>query len=512
MAGLFNAMLDDIDGRQRLEGDLAEVDGQDAAGKPMKVRKLATKWDKLRLEFVAFYAPKPGKDDDAPLHKQLREEAEKVYQRHVQGLNEFVKENGGKIKAHFEALKRYEEGRKTDPHTTFQAQRRWDEMQDLRKEAKGWIAELESRESALKRDLSDLLRKERKSEVEAVLRDDKADALALLAYRKKAAEPEAKKPAKKPADTDTKKPADTETKKPDAGAAPPKPATSDKTPESAKAKASPEEKPADPPKDRSSEPAKLKPTSIETLESGSEEADDAEASKKAAEKSAAEKTPAKAGGKKSDQDKVESKAAADKTAANKVDGAGAKPPAAAKAKSDDELKKIAEKYKNKTDAELQKLADATVEVVDFSPLAGPPEEGFNPLPAPKNDPFPPSWNPFQWQRTEQLAFLLTWSLFAIGLCLMLGLFTRPAALAGAGFMLFVVMSQPSYPGVWPPDPAQLGHALLVNKDFVEMIALLVIASTSLGRWTGLDFFLHNFVVKPFCCRCCKKSKTEGQKA
>ena len=102
-----------------------------------------------------------------------------------------------------------------------------------------------------------------------------------------------------------------------------------------------------------------------------------------------------------------------------------------------------------------------------------------------------------WKRIEQLAFLLTWSLFGIGLCLMLGLFTRPAALAGAGFMLFVVMSQPSYPGVYPLDPPQLGHALLVNKDFVEMIALLVIASTSLGRWTGLDFFIHNFLIKPF---------------
>ena len=59
----------------------------------------------------------------------------------------------------------------------------------------------------------------------------------------------------------------------------------------------------------------------------------------------------------------------------------------------------------------------------------------------------------------------------------------------------MVLSQPSYPGVYPPDVPQLGHALLVNKDFIEMVALLVIASTSLGRWTGMDFFLH-------CCGCC----------
>ncbi len=131
---------------------------------------------------------------------------------------------------------------------------------------------------------------------------------------------------------------------------------------------------------------------------------------------------------------------------------------------------------------------------------------------PAGGPFAPSRNPLTWTPIEQLAFLLTWALFAIGLCLMLGLFTRLSALAGAGFMLFVVLSHPSYPGVYPLDPAQMGHALLVTRDFVEMIALLVIASTSLGRWTGLDFFLHNCLIRPFCCRSGKCSTTEGRKA
>jgi hypothetical protein len=79
----------------------------------------------------------------------------------------------------------------------------------------------------------------------------------------------------------------------------------------------------------------------------------------------------------------------------------------------------------------------------------------------------------------------------------------------------VVLSQPSYPGVYPLDPPQMGHALLVNKDFVEMIALLVIASTLIGRWTGLDFFVYNFLIRPFCGKCCNcgdPSTTEGRKA
>ncbi len=349
MAGIFYGMVPDIDGHQRLEGNLAEVDGKDAEDKPTKQLKLAKSWDDVRQRFVDFYRPKVGKE--APpsgdsLHQGLEAEAKKVYERHLRGLNEFVKENGDKIKAHFESLKRFEEGRETDPRTMFQKQRRWDEMQDLRKEAKGWISDLDSRENALKGDLLDLLRKDRKSEVEAVKLADKEAA--------------AKADAKKPVVAEAKKP-----------------------------------------------------------------------------------------------------------------------------------------------AEKAKEAIGAAVAIDFSSLA----ENHA-----ATGPFAASANPLSWKRTEQLAFLLTWSLFGIGLCLMLGLFTRPAALAGAGFMLFVVMSQPSFPGVYPLDPPQLGHALLVNKDFVEMIALLVIASTVLGRWTGLDFFIHNFLIKPFCCRFCNGSTTEGRKA
>jgi uncharacterized membrane protein YphA (DoxX/SURF4 family) len=100
-----------------------------------------------------------------------------------------------------------------------------------------------------------------------------------------------------------------------------------------------------------------------------------------------------------------------------------------------------------------------------------------------------SWNPFRWNQMEQINFAVTYGLTAIGLCLMLGFCTPLAALGGAAFMCFVVMTQPAFPGIYPPDPAVVGHALLVNKDFVEMLALLVVAATAAGRWGGLDFFV-----------------------
>jgi uncharacterized membrane protein YphA (DoxX/SURF4 family) len=118
---------------------------------------------------------------------------------------------------------------------------------------------------------------------------------------------------------------------------------------------------------------------------------------------------------------------------------------------------------------------------------------------------PASWNPFRWERMEQINFAVTYGLTAIGICLMLGFCTSPAALGGAAFMCFVVMTQPAFPGIFPPDSPIVGHALLVNKDFIEMLALLTIAATPTGRWGGLDFFLHRWIVKPFFSRMKRKS-------
>ena len=70
-------------------------------------------------------------------------------------------------------------------------------------------------------------------------------------------------------------------------------------------------------------------------------------------------------------------------------------------------------------------------------------------------------------RSEQIDFAVTYGLTAIGVCLMLGFCTRLAALGGAAFMCFVVMTQPAFAGIYPPDPHVVGHALLVNKDFIE---------------------------------------------
>ena len=68
------------------------------------------------------------------------------------------------------------------------------------------------------------------------------------------------------------------------------------------------------------------------------------------------------------------------------------------------------------------------------------------------------------------------------------------------FLVSVLLTQPPWPTIFPHAPPVVGHALIVDKNFVEMVAMLVLATTAVGRWGGLDFFNHRWLVKPFCCR------------
>jgi len=103
--------------------------------------------------------------------------------------------------------------------------------------------------------------------------------------------------------------------------------------------------------------------------------------------------------------------------------------------------------------------------------------------------------PSRWSQTELINLAVTWGLTAIGLCLMIGLATRPAALGGGVFLIFVLLTQPPWPTIYPPAPEVVGHALIVDKNFVEMVAVFLLAASPVGRWAGLDYFLENFVIR-----------------
>ncbi len=104
--------------------------------------------------------------------------------------------------------------------------------------------------------------------------------------------------------------------------------------------------------------------------------------------------------------------------------------------------------------------------------------------------------PFVTTRMELIDFAVSWGLTAIGLCLIAGLFTRLAALGGVAFLAFVLMVQPPWPTIYPPAPEVVGHALIVDKNFVELVGLLVLAACGAGQWGGLDYLIYHGIGKP----------------
>lgn len=86
--------------------------------------------------------------------------------------------------------------------------------------------------------------------------------------------------------------------------------------------------------------------------------------------------------------------------------------------------------------------------------------------------------------------LNTWGLVAIGLALILGLFTRPAAIAGAVLLGLYYVFNPPLIGIAPSIPME-GNYLIVNKNLIEAVALLLIAVSPAARMYALDALLAN---------------------
>jgi uncharacterized membrane protein YphA (DoxX/SURF4 family) len=93
--------------------------------------------------------------------------------------------------------------------------------------------------------------------------------------------------------------------------------------------------------------------------------------------------------------------------------------------------------------------------------------------------------------------LVSYGLLAVGIGLLLGIFTRLSCVGGAVFLLMFYLAMPSLPGV-PENLKAEGHYLFINKNIIEMLALLALATTASGCWLGLDGllrFLNPFTYK-----------------
>jgi uncharacterized membrane protein YphA (DoxX/SURF4 family) len=102
--------------------------------------------------------------------------------------------------------------------------------------------------------------------------------------------------------------------------------------------------------------------------------------------------------------------------------------------------------------------------------------------------------PSDADRLHRIDLAIGWLLMIVGGLLIVGLFTRLAAVVGALFLLSIICAQPP----WLATSVQT----YTYNQAVEMLALLALATTPVGRWCGLDFFIGLL-----CRRCCRSQAT-----
>jgi thiosulfate dehydrogenase [quinone] large subunit len=86
--------------------------------------------------------------------------------------------------------------------------------------------------------------------------------------------------------------------------------------------------------------------------------------------------------------------------------------------------------------------------------------------------------------------LNTWGLILIGLGLIMGLFTRTAAIAGALLLGLYYLFNPPFVGLMTLAPME-GNYLIVNKNLIEAVMLLLLAASPAARSYGLDSLFAN---------------------
>ncbi len=80
-----------------------------------------------------------------------------------------------------------------------------------------------------------------------------------------------------------------------------------------------------------------------------------------------------------------------------------------------------------------------------------------------------------------------WGLVLIGLALLVGFFSRTAAVFGIVVLALYYVAAPPFPGLEYAMPAE-GSYLIVNKILIELAALLVIVVFPTAHRVGLDRF------------------------
>lgn len=97
---------------------------------------------------------------------------------------------------------------------------------------------------------------------------------------------------------------------------------------------------------------------------------------------------------------------------------------------------------------------------------------------------------FHWMASNDTGLWLidilnAYGLTLIGIALILGLFTRAASWAGVGMLLMYYLAYPPFGG-YSFGAVSEGNYMVVNKNLIELFALLVLGITRSGQFFGFD--------------------------
>lgn len=99
---------------------------------------------------------------------------------------------------------------------------------------------------------------------------------------------------------------------------------------------------------------------------------------------------------------------------------------------------------------------------------------------------------FGWLSSESMISIVDWLtiavLIAVGISLLLGIFTRGGVILGMLIMALFYLAQPAWPGMEAVGQAE-GNYLIVTKNLIELAALWVVFLFPTSAYVGLDMYL-----------------------
>ncbi len=110
-------------------------------------------------------------------------------------------------------------------------------------------------------------------------------------------------------------------------------------------------------------------------------------------------------------------------------------------------------------------------------------------------------NLFDWILSNQgilslVDLLNEWGLILIGLGLIVGLFTKTAALFGAILLLLYYLATPPLLGMEYSIPVE-GNYLIISKTLIESVTMILLALFPTGEIFGMDLLVKQFKEKKF---------------